>query len=99
MPRRYQSVFSAGYLDPLLYARPDLKKWPAGMIEATNVITLPQGGFKRRPGSKFIANYEEDFTRVMRFRVGYDVQYLLVFHGLIEDSTAVLDVYSTSDAL
>lgn len=100
MPTQFRNSFNAGFIDPLLYARADLRKWRSGLIEATNVITLPQGGVKRRPGTKYIASYSADnFTRMFGFRVGYDTQYLLFFRS-DGDGEDWLDVYlPTTDAL
>jgi hypothetical protein len=42
--------FSKGVLDPLLHERVDLEQFHQGMLEATNVIVLPQGGVRNRGG-------------------------------------------------
>lgn len=97
MPVRFQNSFGAGYLDPLMYSRVELKKWASGCVQMDNVVTIPQGGFKRRPGTKFVASYAPGTTlRTKVFAVGYSVQYLLVF--VATDATR-LDVYSTADVL
>ena len=49
-----QTNFSSGELDPLLRARVDLPAHANGLEEATNVIVQPQGGVRRRPGTKYI---------------------------------------------
>ena len=45
-----QTSFNSGVLDPRLAARTDLKQFYQGAAEAENVVTMPQGGIKRRPG-------------------------------------------------
>ncbi len=51
---QYQSNFTVGELDPLLVGRVDIQQYASGLSKATNVVVLPQGGFERRPGSKFL---------------------------------------------
>ena len=46
-----QNSFTSGELDPKLIARDDVKAYDAGLTTALNVVVLPQGGIKRRPGS------------------------------------------------
>lgn len=101
MPTDFRNSFSAGYIDPLMYSRVDIRKWKAACVEMTNVITLPQGGFTRRPGTKYVATYPSGrILRLRPFRVGYSTQYLLVFAaGATPSSLATLDVYDTNDAL
>lgn len=53
---QYQSNFTAGELDPLLVGRVDIQQYASAVSKATNVVMLPQGGFERRPGSKFMYN-------------------------------------------
>jgi len=51
---QYQSNFTVGELDPLLVGRVDIQQYASGLAKAENVVVLPQGGFERRPGSKFL---------------------------------------------
>lgn len=48
-----QTAFTAGEFDPLLAEREDLQKYFSSAKEMTNAIPLPQGGFRRRDGTKF----------------------------------------------
>ncbi|KYQ83562.1 carbohydrate-binding protein [Acinetobacter sp. NRRL B-65365] len=45
--------FSAGELSPLLGTRTDIQQYSNGAKELFNVIPLIEGGFKKRPGTKF----------------------------------------------
>ena len=101
MPAQFRNSFSAGYIDPLLYARADLRKWKAACVQMDNVVTLPQGGFKRRPGTKFVATYDAGTQmRWETFRVGYSTEYPIGFiAGATPSSLGSLDIYSTADAL
>jgi len=53
--RTLQTTFNAGVLDPRLAARTDIKQYYQGADTGTNVLALPQGGFKRRPGMAYHA--------------------------------------------
>ena len=78
---QFQTNFSVGELDPLIRARTDLQQYQNALEEATNVIIQPQGGFKRRDGTKFIYNFGSSFTdfKVIPFEFSVDDSYLLVF--------------------
>ncbi len=51
-----QTNFSTGELDPLLRARVDLQAYNNALEEATNVVIQPQGGSRRRPGTKYLTS-------------------------------------------
>ena len=56
MPRfvEFTTNFATGELDPLLRARVDLTAYNNALAKATNVLIQPQGGLRRRPGTKHI---------------------------------------------
>jgi hypothetical protein len=56
MPRfvEFTTNFATGELDPLLRARVDLQQYSNALAKATNVLIQPQGGLRRRPGTKHI---------------------------------------------
>lgn len=49
-----QTSFASGELSPLLKGRTDLDQYYTGAETAENVVIVPQGGIKRRPGTKFV---------------------------------------------
>ena len=49
-----QTSFASGELSPLLLGRTDLDQYYKGAQTAENVVIVPQGGVKRRPGTRFI---------------------------------------------
>jgi hypothetical protein len=84
MPRfvEIQTNFSTGELDPLLRARVDLQAYNNALAKATNVLIQPQGGIKRRPGTKYIAELPSnaaDGVRLVPFQFSVDDSYMLVF--------------------
>ncbi len=49
------SSFSSGELSPLVGGRVDVSKYYSGCEELENMVVLPQGGVRKRPGTRFIA--------------------------------------------
>jgi len=49
-----QTNFTVGEVDPLLRGRIDLNQYYSALKAAENVVIIPQGGARRRPGLKFI---------------------------------------------
>ena len=52
----YQSNFTVGELDPLVKGRLDIQQYSSGLERAKNVTVLPQGGFERRAGLRYLAD-------------------------------------------
>lgn len=81
-----QTNFSTGELDPLLRARVDLTAYQNALEEATNVVCQPQGGIRRRPGTKYIATLPNtstesagNGTRLVEFEFSTSDSYMLCF--------------------
>lgn len=77
-----QTNFTTGELDPLARSRVDLKAYDNALETAKNVICQPQGGVKRRPGSKFInelGGTPADGVRLAPFEFSVDDSYMLCF--------------------
>ena len=77
-----QTNFTTGELDPLLKARVDLKARQNALETARNVICQPQGGVKRRPGTKFInelGGTPASGVRLVHFEFSVDDSYMLCF--------------------
>jgi len=78
-----QTSFVSGVLDPRLASRTDLKHFYQGAEVAENVVTMPQGGIKRRPGFKYIAGTaSNNEARLASFAFNVEQTYLLVFTNL-----------------
>lgn len=78
-----QTSFVSGVLDPRLASRTDLKHFYQGAEVAENVVTMPQGGIKRRPGLKYIANTaSNNKARLASFAFNVEQTYLMVFTNL-----------------
>jgi len=81
-----QSNFSTGELDPLLRARVDLQQYNNALAKATNVLIQPQGGLRRRPGTKYIvqlpssgASSAGNGVRLVPFQFSVSDSYMLCF--------------------
>lgn len=81
-----QSNFTLGEIDERLHARVDLDILSKGAKRARNVVTLPQGGLRRRFGTKYIAPASVMTTpttgRIAMFEYSDETQYLLLFEHL-----------------
>ena len=47
-----QSNLTGGEISPTLHARTDIDKYATAVANAENVVIVPQGGLRRRPGLK-----------------------------------------------
>jgi hypothetical protein len=81
-----QTNFSTGELDPLMRARVDLEQYNNALAKATNVLIQPQGGLRRRPGTKHIFALPHTGTesagngvRLVSFQFSVDDSYMLCF--------------------
>jgi hypothetical protein len=82
----FTTNFSTGELDPLLRARVDLQQYGNALAKATNVLIQPQGGLRRRPGTKHILELPNTSTesagngvRMVPFQFSVDDSYMLCF--------------------
>ena len=73
-----QSNLNRGELDPLTIGRTDLVAYYNGVQTARNVLCLPQGGLKKRPGTKFLGEALAN-GRLENFSFNIEQNYLLVF--------------------
>ena len=104
----FQTNFSTGELDPLLRARVDLQTYNNALAKATNVLIQPQGGLRRRPGSKHILELPNTGTesagngvRMVPFQFSVDDSYMLVFVPtrmyVIKDGSVIADINGTGN--
>ena len=88
MPRfvEFTTNFATGELDPLLRARVDLAAYGNALAKATNVLIQPQGGLRRRPGTKYVFELPNSSTpsaangvRLVPFQFSVTDSYMLCF--------------------
>jgi hypothetical protein len=78
-----KSNFGSGEIDPELTLRTDIKHYYTGAALLDNVLVKPQGGVRRRPGLKWIADLtaaiaNDQAVRAVSFEAVGDT-YLLIF--------------------
>ena len=94
-----QSNFTTGELDPLIRARVDLKSYNNALETARNVVCQPQGGVKRRAGTKYLfelGGTPADGVRLVHFEFSVDDSYMLVFTTnrmyVLKDKTLITNI-------
>lgn len=78
-----QNDFTAGAIDPKLRARTDITQYKSGLTTAKNVSIQPQGGAKRRDGTKYITELDNvpsvGSVRMVPFEFSVSDSYMIVF--------------------
>jgi hypothetical protein len=91
--------FTAGELSPRIYGRVDLAKYQNGARELRNVMSLPQGGARKRGGTLFIAPVHDDTARLVKFEYSTQQAYQLEFGEnyirFFKDRAVIADVQKT----
>lgn len=113
MPRfvEFTTNFATGELDPLLRARVDLQAYNNALAKATNVLIQPQGGLRRRPGTKHIfelpnasagAANAANGVRLVPFQFSVADSYMLCFtHNrmhVIKNGAVVANINGTGNS-
>lgn len=75
----FQTTFTRGELDPRLVGRIDIQSYYNGVRKAENVLCIPQGGIKRRPGTRYLGQALGADGRLEKFSFNVSIEYLLVF--------------------
>ena len=79
---RVQTNFTSGELDPKLRARIDLQQYYNGLETGQNIVIQPQGGLKRRDGTRYITELPAsagDEVRFVHFEFSVTDSYMLCF--------------------
>jgi len=111
--KELKTNFVGGEQDPLLKSRSDVKAYYNGAELLRNVVVLPQGGVRTKPGSRYIWTVPEippgdgggiSEVRLFEFRFSTDQTYLFVFYHkkltIFRDGVPVqtiTTVYASSD--
>ena len=99
-----QNDFTAGELDPKLRARTDIDQYGSGLSTAKNVTIQPQGGAKRRDGTKFVAELDSgagSAVRMVPFEFSLTESYMIVFTPgkmyVLKDGVLIENINGGSD--
>ena len=104
-----QTNFSSGELDPLLRARIDIPQYSNALSKATNVVIQPQGGARRRAGTKHILELPNSSTpsaangvRLIPFEFSVDDSYILCFVAqrmyVIKDGAVIANINGSGNS-
>ena len=104
----FQTNFSTGELDPLLRSRVDIPQYENALAKATNVIIQPQGGARRRPGTKHVFELPNSSTpsaangvRLISFEFSVDDSYMLCFVAgrmyVVKDGALVTNINASGN--
>lgn len=91
MPWLPRTNFNAGVLDPALNDRTELNLYYAGLKQGTNVVSVPQGGVRRRPGLEYAQTLRAR-SRLIPFEFNVEQTYVVVL------SAGFIDVYDSDGA-
>jgi hypothetical protein len=105
----FTTNFATGELDPLLRARVDLGAYQNALAKATNVLIQPQGGLRRRPGTKHIFELPNSSTasagngvRLVPFQFSVSDSYMLCFtHNrmhVIKNGAVIANINGTGNS-
>jgi len=99
-----QTNFATGELDPLLRSRVELETYKNALAKATNVLIQPQGGLRRRPGTKHILELPSaaaNGVRLVPFQFSVTDSYMLCFTNqrmyVIKNGAVITNINSTGN--
>ena len=99
-----QNDFTSGEVDPKLRARSDLDQYRSALATGKNITVQPQGGAKRRPGSRYIASLPSDASQAVRmvaFEYSVSTSYMLVFTPgemrIFKDGALITNINGSGD--
>ncbi len=71
--------FNSGEFSPKMAARVDIAQYPSACETAENLVALPQGGFARRPGTRYIGNAKDPNakSRLLPFQFSAEQAYAI----------------------
>lgn len=108
--RHYQSNLTGGELSPRLFGWIDVERYGNGLARCENLIVMPHGGARRRPGTVFV--HEPDaagfgYVRLIGFEFATAQSYVLGLlnqklrfysnHGIVIDARGFTNGDFTSD--
>lgn len=85
------SSFDAGELSPSVFGRTDLPQYQRGAASMQNMIVMPNGSARKRPGTEYLATVSTT-ARLVPFQVSATESYLLEFSV---DTLRVIDSSGT----
>lgn len=90
---KLQSGFTSGELDPQLRSRTDVAAYYNGAAKLRNVLVIPQGAVKRRPGLEFITTVPTGSIQMIPFEFSKMEHYLCIL------TTNLLTIYKNGQVM
>ncbi len=90
---KLQSGFTSGELDPKLRARSDVAAYYDGAAKLRNVLVIPQGAAKRRPGLEYIKDIPTGNVQMIPFVFSDTEHYLCIL------TTNLLSIYQSGQLI
>ncbi len=97
------SAFSAGEFSPKMVARTDFALYPKAAAIMENILVLPQGGWMRRPGTRFVEEIKDssvksrlkdfEFSTLQAYAIEMGEQYFRFYRNqgrIVVDGTAIV---------
>ena len=107
MPNYPVISLNAGLLTPLIDARSDVEKYAFGCRICDNMIPLVYGPVTRRPGTKYIANVDDDdvksrmvsfiYSATIAYKVEFSDKIINVYYGDSAVDTDIATPYLEAD--
>ncbi len=104
-----QSNLTGGELAPTLHARVDIAKYSNSVAEAQNMVIVPQGGMRRRPGlAKTTDGHYTEEVRIEPFIFNQQQKYIIIFRpgfidimrdGVLVKTDLVFDMVATTEEI
>ncbi len=81
MPKLHpiKTHFSAGEITPLLHGRSDIQGYNAGLKKCLNWIPTRHGAIERRPGTRYLGNFDGYDAKLIDFQINENEVYTLAF--------------------
>lgn len=104
--KKLQTNFNGGVASPFIEGRPDVAKYFNMLLQGDNVLILPEGGFTRRYGTRWIKSAKNDGQAVLApFIPAIETAYVVEFGNLYirihrRDGTQAAEIvspYATAD--
>lgn len=95
---KLQSGFTSGELDPKLRARTDVAAYYTGAAKLRNVLVIPQGAAKRRPGLEYVSELPTGSIQMIPFIFSAAEHYIIIVtanlvkiyeHGQLMDTVVI----------
>lgn len=97
-----QTNFTSGEIDPKIHGRIDLQQYYNALETAQNIVIQPQGGFARRPGTKYVTSMPSSAANAIKmipFEFSVSDSYMIILvegrFYFFKDGALITDINSS----